>query len=60
VKVRGTPESAPVFDLSNAQVAQNSLARKVIIVTRGGIGKPIDEVSLNRALFEREGWRSSV
>ena len=29
--------------------------RKVIIVTQGGIGKPIDEVALNQALFEKEG-----
>src|SRR3989440_9435683 len=43
-----------VFDLSNAQVAK-TLGAKVIIVTSGGIGRPIDEVSLNRALFEREG-----
>src|SRR5262249_16561132 len=43
-----------VFDLSNAQVAKILNAR-VIIVTQGGIGKPIDEVSLNRALFEKEG-----
>ncbi len=43
-----------VFDLSNAQVAK-LLGAKVIIVTRGGIGKPIDEVALNQALFEREG-----
>src|SRR5690349_10247924 len=43
-----------VFDLSNAQVAK-ILHAKVIIVTQGGIGKPIDEVSLNKALFEREG-----
>jgi hypothetical protein len=43
-----------VFDLSNAQVAA-ILKAKVIIVTSGGIGKPIDEVSLNRALFEKEG-----
>src|SRR5439155_23958978 len=43
-----------VFDLSNAQVAK-ILKAKVIIVTQGGIGKPIDEVSLNRALFEQEG-----
>jgi BioD-like phosphotransacetylase family protein len=39
-----------VFDLSNAQVAA-----KVIIVSQGGIGKPIDEVALNQALFEKEG-----
>src|SRR5260221_1095904 len=43
-----------VFDLSNAQVAK-ILKAKVIIVTQGGIGKPIDEVSLNQALFEKEG-----
>src|SRR5882724_9831291 len=43
-----------VFDLSNARVAK-ILGAKVIIVTRGGIGKPIDEVALNQALFEKEG-----
>src|SRR5882757_3077660 len=43
-----------VFDLSNAQVAK-ILKAKVIIVTQGGIGKPIDEVCLNQALFEKEG-----
>lgn len=43
-----------VFDLSNARVAK-LLGAKVIIVSQGGIGKPIDEVSLNQALFEKEG-----
>jgi BioD-like phosphotransacetylase family protein len=43
-----------VFDLSNAQVAR-ILKAKVVIVSRGGIGKPIDEVALNQALFEKEG-----
>ena len=43
-----------VFDLSNARVAK-LLEAKVIIVTQGGIGKPIDEVCLNQALFEKEG-----
>ncbi len=43
-----------VFDLSNAQVAK-VLGAKVIIVTQGGIGRPIDEVCLNQALFEKEG-----
>jgi len=43
-----------VFDLSNAQVAKK-LGCKVIIVTQGGIGRPIDEVCLNQALFEKEG-----
>jgi BioD-like phosphotransacetylase family protein len=43
-----------VFDLSNARVAK-ILDAKVVIVSQGGIGKPIDEVALNQALFEREG-----
>ncbi len=43
-----------VFDLSNAHVAR-ILGAKVIIVTQGGIGRPIDEVCLNQALFEKEG-----
>src|SRR5256885_797266 len=43
-----------VFDLSNARVAK-LLGAKVIIVTQGGIGKPIDELSLNQALFQKEG-----
>jgi BioD-like phosphotransacetylase family protein len=43
-----------VFDLSNARVAK-LLEAKVVIVSQGGIGKPIDEVCLNQALFEREG-----
>src|SRR5271156_6660772 len=43
-----------VFDLSNARVAK-ILGAKVIIVSQGGIGKPIDDISLNQALFEKEG-----
>ncbi len=43
-----------VFDLSNATVAR-LLGSKVVIVTRGGIGLPIDEVALNTALFQKEG-----
>jgi BioD-like phosphotransacetylase family protein len=43
-----------VFDLSNARVAC-ALNSKVVIVSGGGIGKPIDEVALNQALFEKEG-----
>src|SRR5580704_1023630 len=43
-----------VFDLSNAQVAK-ILDAKVIIISQGGIGKPIDEVYLNQAVFEKEG-----
>ena len=43
-----------VFDFSNARVAK-ILGAKAIIVSRGGIGGPIDEVALNQALFEKEG-----
>jgi BioD-like phosphotransacetylase family protein len=43
-----------VFDLSNAQVAK-ILGAKVVIISQGGIGKPIDEVYLNQAVFDREG-----
>lgn len=43
-----------VFDLSNATVAR-LLDAKVIMVSQGGIGRPIDELALNQALFEREG-----
>lgn len=43
-----------VFDLSNAAVAR-ILQAKVIIVSQGGIGRPVDEVALNQALFEKEG-----
>lgn len=43
-----------VFDLSNATVARQ-LGCRAVIVTQGGIGRPIDEVCLNRALFEDEG-----
>lgn len=43
-----------VFDLSNASVAR-LLKSKVIIVCPGGIGRPIDEIALNKALFDKEG-----
>jgi len=43
-----------VFDHSNATVAK-LLGSKVIIISSGGIGRPIDEIVLNKALFEREG-----
>ncbi len=43
-----------VFDLSNARVA-HLLGSKVIIVSKGGIGRPIDEIALNKALFDKEG-----
>ena len=43
-----------VFSLSNAEVAKR-LNAKVIIVARGGIGRPIDEIALNKAVFEAAG-----
>ena len=43
-----------VFDLSNARVA-SLLGAKVLLVTKGGIGRPIDEIALNKALFDQEG-----
>ncbi|MDD5200677.1 MAG: AAA family ATPase [Terrimicrobiaceae bacterium] len=43
-----------VFDLSNARVAR-LLESKVILVTTGGIGRPIDEANLNKALFDAAG-----
>ncbi len=42
-----------VFDLSNARVS-HLLKAPTIIVTQGGIGRPIDEVVLNNALFQKE------
>ena len=42
------------FDLSNALVAK-MLGSKVILISSGGIGKPIDEILLNAALFEKKG-----
>jgi BioD-like phosphotransacetylase family protein len=42
-----------IFELSNARVA-HMLGAKVVIVTLGGIGRPVDEVSLSHALFQKE------
>jgi BioD-like phosphotransacetylase family protein len=42
-----------VFGLSNARVAK-LLKAKVVMVTLGGIGRPVDEVAVNRSLFESE------
>ena len=43
-----------VFDLSNATVAK-LLNSKVILLTPGGVGRPIDEAMLNKPLFDNEG-----
>lgn len=42
-----------VFDLSNARVAK-ILKAKVLLVTPAGIGRPIDEAAVNKALFDKE------
>jgi BioD-like phosphotransacetylase family protein len=43
-----------VIDLSNAVVA-GMLGAPAVIVSEGGVGRPIDEIVLNAALFERHG-----
>lgn len=42
-----------VFDHSNAVVAK-LLGSKVILISSGGIGRPVDEIILNKALFDKE------
>ncbi len=43
-----------VFNASNADNAR-LLGSKVIIVSSGGIGKPVDEIAMNKALFDDRG-----
>lgn len=43
-----------VFDLSNAAVAK-ILGARAIIVSSGGIGRPVDEIALNKSLFDKFG-----
>jgi BioD-like phosphotransacetylase family protein len=45
-----------VIGLSNAVVA-GILGAPAVIVSEGGVGRPIDEIVLNAALFERHGVR---
>lgn len=56
VVIEGTGHAGvgSVFDHSNASVAR-LLGSKVIIISSGGVGRPIDEIILNKALFEKEG-----
>jgi len=56
VVIEGTGHAGvgSVFDHSNATVAK-LLGSKVILISSGGIGRPIDEIILNKALFEKEG-----
>jgi BioD-like phosphotransacetylase family protein len=56
IVVEGTGHAGvgAVIDLSNADVA-HLLGSKVIIISEGGIGKCIDEMMLNKALFDLKG-----
>jgi BioD-like phosphotransacetylase family protein len=56
VVVEGTGHAGvgAVVGLSNARAAALFEA-PVIIVSEGGVGRPIDEIVLNKALFERHG-----
>ena len=56
VLIEGTGHAGvgSVFDLSNGDVA-HLLDSKVILVSSGGIGRPIDEIMLNKAMFDQSG-----
>jgi BioD-like phosphotransacetylase family protein len=56
VLIEGTGHAGvgAVVGLSNAVVA-GLLGAPAIIVSEGGVGRPIDEIVLNAALFERHG-----
>lgn len=43
-----------VFDSSNAEVAA-MLGAPVIIISEGGVGRPIDEICLSRSMFAEKG-----
>ncbi|MBI5400360.1 AAA family ATPase [Candidatus Saganbacteria bacterium] len=56
VLIEGTGHAGvgAVFDMSNSDVA-SLLHSKVILVSIGGVGKPIDEIMLNKAMFDQKG-----
>jgi BioD-like phosphotransacetylase family protein len=56
VLIEGTGHAGvgSVLDMSNARVAE-LLESKAVIVTTGGVGRPIDEILLNAALFKLHG-----
>ena len=58
VLIEGTGHAGvgAVIGLSNAVVAR-MLGAPAIIVSEGGVGRPIDEIVLNASLFERQGVR---
>ena len=56
VLIEGTGHAGvgAVIDLCNASVAK-LLGAKVLLLSVGGIGRPIDEITINKALFDQEG-----
>lgn len=58
VVIEGTGHAGvgSVFDLSNGDVAA-LLASPAVIVAAGGVGRPIDEIMLNKAMFDAAGVR---
>ncbi len=54
VVIEGTGHAGvgSVFDLSNAAVAK-MLDSRVILISTGGIGRAIDEIMLNKSVFDR-------
>ncbi len=56
VLIEGTGHAGvgAVIGLSNADVAR-MLGARALIVSEAGVGRPIDEIVLNRALFDRHG-----
>lgn len=58
IVVEGTGHAGvgSIVGMGNAQVAA-ILRAGAMIVTEGGLGRPIDEFALNRALFAQEGCR---
>ena len=56
VIVEGTGHAGvgSVFDMNNAMVAK-LLNLPVVVVAEGGIGRPLDAIALNLALFEKHG-----
>lgn len=56
VVIEGTGHAGvgSVFDMNNAQVAR-LLDAPAVIISIGGIGRPLDEIALNLALFRKKG-----
>jgi BioD-like phosphotransacetylase family protein len=56
VVIEGTGHAGvgSVFDMPNAEVAR-TLKAKAILVSCGGIGRPIDEIMLNKPTFDTKG-----